>query len=276
MRKRKVVLAVIVAAGAACLAARRDADKGAVPTFRSEGYLLACTELKARSDIDLAERGEKEHTVALEGTISVPQGEDVVAVGEALKVLRAIDDENIDLVKNHGASSRSASRHRKESYRPVREGKAEVEVKKLDLTANAYKIESMTVQASAIVAREREQARLPAVVMETKKQLHPGLAIRIERLRITTDRDFNAVIRYERSAAGTAGPFIEQVWVLDEEGMKLGGGKWTSGDPFDKSGSVTVKFKLAGKSPHKYVRIVAVTECETRTVTFEIEDIFQQ
>ena len=276
MRNRAVVLIVVVAAVTACLAQFKSADKGPVPTFESQGYSLACTKLESHSKIDLAQMGEKKHTLTIEGRLTVRENTDIVAVTKALKVTRAADAEDTDLIKKDAAKEKSSKQYQKDTFAPVQDGKAEVEVKELQLTANAYKVKSMTVEAQAVIPRQRDNKRLPAIVMGEAQEFLPGLSVRIESLRMTAKRDLTLVIHYTRTAAGASGPFVEQAWILDEDGMKIGGARWSEGDPFGKTGSLTAKFKLAGGAAHKYVRLVAVTEYELKTIAFRIRGIFQQ
>jgi len=275
MRHQAVVLTVIVAAAAVCLAAFRQTDKESLPAFKSEGYTLTCTQLESRSKIDLAEKGSGEHTLSIKATLTAPEREDVVAVTKALNAVEALDREQTDLIKRDQAKGKTSEKYQRGTFTFLRDGTADVEVKDLKLTGNPYRLRSMTVEAKVVVAGQRENKRLAAVVMGQEEELVAGLAVRIESIRVTAKREFTIVVYYKRNAAGPAAPFVEQLQVLDEDGTEIGASRWSEGDPFAETGSLTAKVKLRGQAPHKHVRLVAVTECEAKTLAFQMKNIFQ-
>jgi len=272
MRSRSIVVA-LVAAGV-CLAANKDDDKGPVPTFESDGYSLACNELESRSRVELAERGDREHTLELRATVTVPDNEDVAALTEKLKVIEAADTAGGDLLKIDPRKPAPAHRKRAE-FVPVIDRRAEVQIDRLALAVNPYMVRSMTAEAQAVIVSDRDSRRLPAAVMETPVELVPGLAARVESVKIGAKRDFTIVVRFARDAEGTVGAFIDQIFILDEDAGKLGGGRWTEGNPFAKAGTLTLRGDLAGGASIKYIRLMAATKYELKTVRFRIRDIFQ-
>ena len=68
--------------------------------------------------------------------------------------------------------------------------------------------------------------------------------------------------------------FIEAVYVYSLEGKELGGGRWTDGDPFGKTGTLTYRIKIDGDQVHQFFRFRIVTDSTSKTVAFECKGIF--
>ncbi len=278
MQNRTVILMVVSAMSAVALAAVKPAERGPVPTFKSQGYSLACTELDSRSKIDLAEKGEKEHTIAIKGILTVPEKEDVVAVTGKLDVTKVIGTEEKDIRKTRPARRPARGKYTKGSWSfiPLKTRSAEASIDRLKLTGNPYNIRTMSVQAGVVIAGERESKHLSAAVMEDSQEIAAGLSVQITGLRMNAKRVLTLTVKYTRSVGGTHGAFVEQVYALDADGMKIGGGRFAKGDPFARTGALVGTLQLIGTEPHKYFRFIAVTEYKTKTVTFEIKNIFRK
>ena len=272
MRKQAVLLGLLLAATGICLSASGGSESDETAAFRSLGYCLTCTELEVRSKIDFAGDRRPEHTLSLEGNIKVPEREDAVAVTKELEAVEAVDADGQSVLE---AAPARRTGSRKREFAPVNEGKVDVEVKRLKLTANPYTIRSMRLEAQVVVAKQRDSRRLAAVVTEDMQELVPGLSVRIESIRLTAKRELTAVVRYERSSEDTSGPFLEELWMLGADGTQIAGGRWTKGDPFGEAGSLTAQMGLPGTAEPKYVRLVAVTKSETKTLQFDVRGIFQ-
>ncbi len=275
MRTKVTLLLTVLTAAAPAVGGPRPAEKGPVPEFKAEGYTLACHTLETSTKIDLAEKGERQHTLALEGVLTRPEREDVVAVTGELKVV-AVVDANEDSLLPRSERGAASDRYRKGTYVGLLSGAAKVAVDRLQLAANPYKVRAMTVEAEVIVAKERDQKRLPAVVMQDEAELVPGLKVRITGLRLEKDGEFRVMVRCTRSSGGSRGAFIEKVFALDEDGAIIAGAGWSEGDMFAESGFLTARFAMPAGKAHKALRFIIVTDHVAKTVSFRLRDIFQR
>jgi hypothetical protein len=262
-------------------------NKGDYPAFEAEEYSLTFQQMENRSKVDLAERGGKEHSVRLEGKITAPTNEDAVAVTKEFTVGTIVDDEKNTLVlpkftsKSTGAGggspvAKGLQEYQMNTYTSFQNGSAEVEVPMTKLKRTAYLIQEMELKATVILAEERKDKTLPAVIMETPDQVVPGATVRITGLQLSPLRELTITVKCDRDRAGPAGPFVEQAWILDEDGGVIGGGRWTQGDPFSKTGTLTAKFDLPKGKNHKSVKFVACTKYSRKPLAFTIKDVFQR
>ena len=276
--KRLMIVGLAVAGallGAAALAAVPDKPATGA-TFKQGSYALILTELNASSKLNFAEAKKTRHTISLEGALQTPPLRDVVAVKGALEVIEAVGDAEKDVLAR--TPKRRSRTYRPGTYVPVNQatGQGEVEIRNTTLTANAYTIRTMTVQTEVIMARKRSSKRLNAVVMKDPADIVEGLAVRISAVKLSTKGELAVTAEYTRPVAGAGGPFLEAVYAIDAEEKKIGGGRWTDGDPFGKKGKFTAELRLERGKTHKCLRFVAVTEDETETLTFKLTKIFQQ
>jgi hypothetical protein len=153
---------------------------------------------------------------------------------------------------------------------------AEVEVPTTKIKRSAYLIQEMELKTTVILAEERADKTLPAVIMETADSVVPGLTLRITTLQLSPTFELTIAVKCERGRGGPTGAFVEQAWVLDDTGEVIGGGRWTSGDPFGKSGTLTIKVGLPKGKNHKSIKFVACTKYTRKPLTFTIKDIFQK
>jgi hypothetical protein len=277
MRKLMIVGLVIAGAlvGAAALAALPDEPPRGV-TFKEGSYTLIVTELNALNNLNFAEPKKTKQTISLEGALQTPPGRDVVAVKGPLKILEVVDDAGTNVL---APTRRRPSRtYKTGTYVPVNQATScgEVELQNTTLTANAYTIRSMTVETEVIMAKKRASKRLNAVVMKEPVDVIAGLAIRISGVKLSTKGELTVTAEYVRPRAGPGGPFLEAVYVLDAEEKKIGGGRWTDGDPFGTKGKITAHLQLERGTEHKILRFVAVTEDESKMLTFKLTKVFQK
>lgn len=277
MKKLMIVgLAIAGAlAGAAALAALPEEPARGV-TFKQGPYTLIVTELNATSALNFAEAKKTKHTISLEGLLQTPPGRDVVAVKGVLEVLEAVGAGDNNLLPR--TRKRLTRRYKPGTYVPVDQvtSRGEVEFRSTTLTANAYTIQSMTVETEVIMAKKRSTKRLMAVVMKEPVDVIEGLAIRISAVKLTTKGELTVTAEYIRPMAGPGGPFLEAVYAIDAEEKKIGGGRWSDGDPFGTKGKITARLKLEPGTVHKCLRFVAVTEDESAVLTFKLTKIFRQ
>ncbi len=261
--------------GAAALAALPDEPPRGV-TFKQGPYTLIVTELNASSDLNFAEPKKTKHTISLEGLLQTPPLRDVVAVKGDLEVLEVVGAGDNNILPR--ARKRPARRYRTGTYVPVDQAtsRGEIEVRSTILTANPYTIQTMTVETEVIMAKKRVSKRLNAVVMKEPVDIVDGLTLRISSVKLSTKGELTVVAEYTRPMAGPGGPFLEAVYALDAEEKKIGGSRWTYGDPFGTKGKFTFDLKLEPGTVHKRLRFVAVTEDESAVLTFKLTKIFRQ
>lgn len=277
MKKLMIVGLAVAAAllGAAALAAVPDKPATGA-TFKQGPYTLVLTELNASSDLNFADAKKTRHTISLEGALQTPPLRDVVAVKGPLEILEAVDDAGKDVLAP--TKRRRSRRYRAGTYVPVNQatGQGEVELRNTTLTANAYTIRTMTVQTEVIMAKKRSSKRLAAVAMKEPVDVVEGLTLRISAVKLSTKGELAVTVEYTRPVAGPGGPFLEAVYAIDAEEKKIGGGRWTKGDPLGTKGKITARLKLEPDTTHKRLRFVAVTEDRTQALTFKLTKIFQQ
>ena len=273
---KKLLLGGFVIAGAVAAAAALPDKPPTGVTFKQDAYALIVTEVNASSELNFAEPKRTKHTINLEGMLQVPPRRDVVAVKVALEVLDAFDDKKNDILAR--TRKRRTRTYRPGTYVPVNPAtsRGEVELQKTTLAANAYTIRAMTVQTEVIIAKSRRSSRLAAAVMKEPVDIVDGLVIRISGVKLGAKGELVVTTEYVRPMAGPGGPFLEAVYAVDEDGKRIGGGRWTDGDPFGKKGKITVRLKLEPGAVHKSLRFVAITEDQTQALTFKLTKIFQQ
>ena len=261
--------------GAAALAALPDEPPRGV-AFKEGPYTLIVTELNASSELNFAEPKKTRHTITLEGALQTPPLRDVVAVKGPLEVLEAVDETGKNVLAP--TKKRRTRSYRSGTYVPVSQANScgEVELQNTTLIANAHTIRSMTVETEVIMAKKRVSKRLNAVVMKESVDIVEGLALRINSVKLSAKGELTVVAEYTRPMPGPGGPFLEAVYALDAEEKKIGGGRWTDGDPFGTKGKITAELKLERGTEHKVLRFVAVTEDESKTLTFKLTKVFQQ
>jgi hypothetical protein len=263
-------------------------NKGEYPAFEAEEYTLTFQQMDNRSKVDLAERGTKEHSVKLDGKLTAPKDEDAVAVTKELTVSAIVDDEKNTMLlpkitsktasAGGGSTPKGLQEYQMNTYTafPLQNGSAEVEVPTTKIKRSPYMIQEMELKATVILAEERTDKVMPAVIMETPDHVVPGLGLRITTLQLSPTFELTIVVKCDRGRGGPAGPFVEQAWVLDENNEVIGGGRWTQGDPFGKSGTLTIKINLPKGKNHKSIKFVTCTKYSRKPLTFTVKDIFQR
>jgi hypothetical protein len=300
MRKSMTALAVISLAAAAMAGLpnpplrrtppsrssfKKEVSKGKVPTFGSEDYTLRLEKLESRAKVELAERGEKEYTVKLEGKIAAPKGADAIAVTRELKVLQITDAEKRDLREPTkprskgsaiGRGSRALPRYQLNTFASFRNGVAEVEIPQTKLRRNPYTVDTVELAATVILAEERQSKKGPAIVMERPTEIVPGVRLRIMALKMTAERELTVVARFTRPKAGPVGPFLEQVWVLGEGEEVIAHGRWGRGDPFSSTGTLTAELSVPSGKTHKQISFGVCTKYSKKPLRFQVTGIFQR
>lgn len=280
MLSRHVAAVVLLAGITSAIASNwKPPVTGAGPAFRSQGdrkgqdYILAFSKAKLGSEEEYDASGKTRYTLNVEGSVNAPPKLDVVAVRKRLQIRQAIDANGRDLVKLVKSPSTEPGTTGA-TYNAFYNSVANVELPISELTRHATAIQRMTLETTVVIASKRESKTVPAVVMEEYRELLEGVYVRVHSLEMTKDRKLTVGMLYKRPEAGTDGPFPEAVYALDPNGVVLGGGRWTEGDPFGKATKFMAEFKLAGDEVHKNFRVTFVTENTTRVIAFEIKDPF--
>lgn len=205
----------------------------------------------------------------------MPARPNYVAVGKRLQVTSLTGDKDQEITIKTSGNSTTSNR-----YNAIHERVGQVELSKSDLSADATHIAKAVFATNLVIATGRVSSTLPAAVMEDFKSVGQGISIRITHLQMSVTRELTVTASYQRLAEGTDSPFIEKVMALGEKvngkAPILGGGRWTDGDPFGKTGSLTAKFKLDGEQTHQSFRFDIVTESQTKNISIEVKNIFKR
>ncbi|MDP6636548.1 MAG: hypothetical protein QGG42_16745 [Phycisphaerae bacterium] len=290
-RKWIAILAVLVTAiGAALLNADNKSILNAVAArgviFEKWGYKLKLTRLESNCDVSLARNAKKPSSfdVNIEASCKIPEDVDGVLITEEIKVLKALTASGSDIrlpPKSTSKSSKSAPKYRNGTFTPIlRLAKnlrvAEVEIRKLALRTNPFRIDRLETQLAVVVAVSRIDKSMPAAVSQTLRELADGLKARVSSMRINSKRELSVELSCLRRVAGPKGPFIEAIKAIDAEGKTIGQARIRDGDPLGQKGKVTASFILSGKSEPTSLVVTIVTESKIRKIPFEITGIFQK
>lgn len=243
------------------------------PEFEHEdGYLYRVASYQSSSEIDY-EEGDKKHEVRLTCIVQPPEREDVVCLLEVLSVEKAEDDEGDDiyLPSRRNRSVRDSDR----TYIAFMEDEAEIELKDAELSRPAYTIERLLVTTEAVVAEERGEFELRAIVSDDELETPFDTSVRLSEMKIGRDHMAEITIEFERETTPGA-PLPEAVYALDEDGNVLGGGRWTEGvNIFSDTGEFEAEFLVTDDADVTTLRLVFLTEYEVKPLTFEITGVFQ-
>ncbi len=283
---------LVTAAWTVCLVSILAAGVGKVgeralgPSFKAldSNFRVAWGRMKTSGDMDF-NKGEGKYTIEMEGAVESPPKVDAVALPKNFLVSAILDANGQDMTKPVKTTRQNVSPFKGVAYNafhpPVGPADAnrsspvaQVEVPRQDIIRDATKIKMMKVESEYILAKKRDEAKLPAIVMEDYKDLVDGVSVRITGLDMSNRRELTVRMQYKRPAAGTESAFLEAIYALDTEGKSIGGGRWTEGDPFGKAGTILYRFLLDTDQVHKSFRFVVVTESETKPLTFELRDMF--
>lgn len=241
------------------------------PEFENEdGYTLTVLKYEASTEIDY-EDGDASFDVEFSCRLAAPEGLDVVCVFEELTLSEAIDDRRDDIHIDPD------DRDDPEDMRFVAflEGIAGAELKRSDLTRPAYTVQRMVVVAEAIVARERRQFDLPAIVTNDSLDTPYDTQVRLSEMKIGRNHEAEVVIEYDRED-GPGSPLPEAIYALDERGNVLGGGRWTNSTRLlAAEGKFEAEFYVEEGADVASLRLVFLTDYEIGPVEFVITGIFQ-
>ncbi|MBS3734619.1 MAG: hypothetical protein KGY99_06800 [Phycisphaerae bacterium] len=254
---------------------RRDKPAGPRPTFTSHRYTLELAELSARSEIDLAEGGQREYTVELTGSVTIPEGQEdnVIAVTGALAAAAVTDTRRDSILAPVRTRRGRGRRYEDGTFAYLDETSMQVELDETALTRNAYRIDRMTLEARALVARRWDHVRLDATVMTRPKRIAGGLEVRLKELALGRGETLSVEIESKRARGGPNGPFVGTVHVLDDRGHAVAGGKLQTGDPLAEASKLTAEFALPKDAAPASVRLGVVTDYDVKTLRFDVKDL---
>lgn len=243
------------------------------PEFeQEEGYTLTVLTYRAGTDIDY-DSAEVTHEVELTCRVSAPDRLDVVCLRQVLTVVEAEDDEGDDIYlppTRRGRGSTDAD------YVAFEDGVVELELKSAELSRSAFTIQRLVVETEAVIAEERDEFEMPAIVMDDDLETPFDTSVRISEMKIGRDHEANITIEFDRETE-PGRPLPEAVYALDEDGNVLGGGRWTTGtDIFSGRGEFEAEFLVADDADVTTLRLVFLTEYALEPVTFEVVEIFQR
>ncbi|MFW6133774.1 MAG: hypothetical protein ACOC8F_07740 [Planctomycetota bacterium] len=271
-------IAVLLVAGAAAPAgdlttSRRDKPVGPRPTFTSHRYELELAKLNTASKIDLAEGGKRQYTVELEGTLRIPEGQEdnVIAATPELRAVSVTDTRKESILKPDKKSRRRRT-YRKGTFEYLQDESMEVELDKVELTRDAYRIDRMTLQARALAARRWEYVKLDATPM-THPVDEAGIGLRVIKVALGRRGRWHVEIECTRPRSGPGAPFVGTVAILDGDGRELVSGKIEDGDPLGKESALSAEFTLPAESKPSAVRIGVVSAYDVKTLDFEVKDL---
>ena len=266
-------------------AVSKAAAKGKPPIFEAEGYKLALDEMEARAKVELAEGGEREYSVRFQGRAAAPREEDAVAITKEPKVLAILDAQKRSILQLKGVSAfrgfgtggkKQLSTYKPNTYAFFHDRRADVEVPLTKLIQDAYTIDTLELEATAIIAEQREGKTLPAIVMEQPVEIVKDLPLRVMTLKLSAKGEMTVVVEYTRPQAGPGGPFVEQVAVLDENDGTLSAARWRQGDPFGSAGTLTAELAVPEGKVHKSLRFTACTKYTLKPMKFVVRDIVKK
>ena len=285
---RIVVLAAATLAALLCVSADETAPDEAAPVqtapdrkapigehFRDGEYCLTVTGVKSEADANLAVPAESEYKISIDGLIAPPQDVDAVCAASECTIATAVDADGKERLKPKPRRSYSSSAS--PDYNAVLGGLAAVKVDKAELLATPFSLDRMGLTNEVIIAKKREDKKLPAVVMEDFAKLANGVQVRVTSLNMSARRKFTVSVAYKRPAAGTQGAFLESIFVIDRDGKEIGGGRWTrGGGPFGSTGNFIGEYDLDSAQVHDSFRFVVVTSSEKKPVRFDVKDVFRR
>jgi hypothetical protein len=210
----------------------------------------------------------------MEGAIRRDDDVDAICVSNRLRVDGALDANGTNI--HIREEPRRGAKHRNGAYAAFHNGLAPIEVHDAELRKSAHAIRKLGVSAKIVIARQRTSANLPAVVMEKYTKVHDDVAVRISGLTMDEDRQLTLTARCKKRFDGLKGAFIESVYALDSDGKRIGGGRWTKGDPFGDTCKITYEFQVAKGRTHASFEFLICTRFDTKVYSFVTQGIFQQ
>lgn len=258
-----------------------DLDRLKLPIVRSDDYALAITAYSANSEADLIKGRATEHSLSLDGLLYAEEDEDVLCFQTRLVAKSALDDRDEELLDfKRGKKDQNYAAVLPNADFPGRGGKpiplTGVELADIDLQAPAYKVETLILEATAVVIKEREDEELSAEVADRFVDLGHDIQVQVTAKEV--DAKGMMTIKLDlRRARGDKGALVDSLYALNSRGKVIGGGRWTNElDLFAGAYEVEMVFPLNQERTVDKLRLVLATEYEVQKVQFEIEELFQK
>jgi hypothetical protein len=251
-----------------------------VPAFSSKGLIFDVYELGAETDMVFYTPSAKkptasqDYSVKMKGAVRVEDKTlDVVGFTKVLKAVRAKGAGGSSILKPVKASGDGTW---KGGYSGMHLTGAEIELKDVELAANAHTLDEMVVIGQAVIARQRVPKLFDAIVTEDKTRIISGVNLRLSAMKISDKRDVELEIQYDRPA-GLSGPILEAVYAVDAQGNELGGGRWDkSPDIFASRIKFKYKFPMQSRAKIDQLKLVFVTVFDIKPYAYTISDVFQR
>lgn len=246
-----------------------------LPSFpeKKTNFKLYWFEMSQSSRVDFSQPRKSKHELDMKGYLQAPTGVDAVAVCKEFTVENAWDAKEGNCLLPGSANTR---RYKKNSFNSFQESSAKVEIRNCRFACQPHAITSMTLSTTVVIGKTRDSGVLPAVVMEQSQSIYDGIRVRIKGLKMESRGKLTLNAEYDRGAAGLSGAFIEAIYALDTNGKVIGGGRWTEGDPFGKTGTLTWEHHIEKGQTHKSFKFIICTEYDTKELRFVVKEICQK
>lgn len=261
-----------------------DLEKLKLPIFDNrDGYLLAVFEYEASSKADLRENEPTEHTIGLKAMLAPPEDEDVLCFRTTLDGVSARDDRRRELIlpgkKRNNKGNKFVAVLPREKYRD-RKGKPMwlgwSELDDVELERPGYEVQTLTLEATAVIVEERESGTVPAIVADRYEDIGNDTLVQVTLMEVTNKGEMAVKLNVKRPK-GDRAAIIDAVYALSADGDEVGGGRWTNElELFADMYEVELKFPLNGRETISRLRVDLATEYKVEPVKIEIEDLYKK
>lgn len=290
MRKRinGVLVFVVCVMGGLCVAppsaVADDLKALKVPVYRDRaGYGLAVTEYSLQTQAELIDGEAPEHTLELSGLLQPPDKADVLCFSTTLLAESAEDARGKDLLlpqRRRGNKDQQFKALLPSSEYRTRRGEplllSPVTLDSIELDQAGYRVEELTVVATAVVVEDRESEEIDAEVSGEFIDIGHDMQVRVSSKEVDKKGEMTVKLNVKRSGDKRS-PVIDSLYALNKKGKPIGGGRWTNElDLFAKGYEVELIFPLTGdENSVDQLRIVLATEYEIEDIELVIEELFQ-
>lgn len=265
--------AAVLGLSVASLVAAPGDEDGPIIHEHEDGYTYQVVTYEASSEIDFDEN-DAEHAVEMTLRVSAPAGLDAVCLRLEPPVEGAYDQagENLYLPPRR----RGPEDLEDIEYIAFVNGRTVIEVKDTALSRPAYTVQRMVVAGEAVLAEERGEFEMSAIVTDDELETPFNASVRLSEMKIGRDHMAELVIEFDREP-GQDAPMPEAVFALDQAGNVLGGGPWTEGTSiFAGRGKFEAEFLVTDDADVTALRLVFLTEYRVVPVELEVTGVFQR
>ena len=285
MRQPLNVCAWLVVMGLVLVGSARaddDIDQLEIPIIESrDGYTLSLTEIESTSKQNLVDNEPAEHEVTLAGWLRGPKDADVLCFSAALQAVSAEDDRGKELLlpnRRRGQAQYAAvlphPKYCNRKGEPILLSSAELG--RVALSRPGYEVKRLTVQATAVVVREKQSSELPAIVADRYTDVGHGHQVQVASMQVDKRGVMTLKLNVRREG-GDRTPVIESLYALNDKGEVIGGGRWTNQlDLFGGKYDVEMVFPLNAEKTAAKLRLDFATDYDVKTLEFKLDRPFQR